>query len=60
MSEITTPQAFAAEVDRQIAEYECLSDTAIENVRDDMLARGANAALVGSLMDDHFRYRTCP
>ena len=53
-----TPQSFAAEVDRQMTEYDCLPDTAIENVRDDLLARGTDAATVRNLMDAHFTYRT--
>jgi len=53
----TTPQECAAEIDRQIAEYDCLSSDATENVEDELtltIGRPAAHALVLS----SFRYRT--
>lgn len=54
-----TPQTFAAEVDRQILEYGCVSDDAIGNVRDDLqFNHGMSVEDVQHLAIDHFQYRT--
>ena len=53
-----TAQEFAAEVDRQIVEYGCVSDEAIENVSDDLrYNHGMTVEEVDVLAWNHFNYR---
>ena len=53
-----TAQEFAAEVDRQIVEYGCVSDEAIEKVSDDLrYNHGMTVEEVDVLAWNHFNYR---
>jgi hypothetical protein len=57
-TETNTAETFAREVDRQIEEYGCVSDEAIENVMDDLIYnQHVDRSIVQMLADGHFNYR---